>query len=157
MKVISSGIDISVQDLPGRTIGFGVPRSGPMDDLAFSVGNLLVGNPKGTEGLEVVVVPGVGCSFQFFVATVVAVTGKEVEVVLDGHRVITWTKLLLPANGILSLATTSAPESAAGFRAYICVRGGFPNIPPYLGSKSTSMGLGGYQVHSSASQTCYRH
>ena len=30
-------------------------------------------------------------------------------------------------------------------RAYLAVQGGFPEIPTYLGSKATSMGLGGYQ------------
>ena len=28
---------------------------------------------------------------------------------------------------------------------YLAVKGGFPEIPKYLGSKSTSLGLGGYQ------------
>ena len=30
-------------------------------------------------------------------------------------------------------------------RAYLAVQGGFPEIPKYLGSKATSMSLGGYQ------------
>ncbi|PPR04572.1 hypothetical protein CVT24_012025 [Panaeolus cyanescens] len=147
MKVISSGIDISVQDLPGRTIGFGVPRSGPMDDLAFSAANILVGNPKETEGLEIVVVPSVGCSFQFLVDTIIAVTGKELEVLCNGQRVLTWTRLLVRAGETLAL-NVPAGEGGSGFRAYLAIRGGFPNIPSYLGSKSASMGLGGYQGRS---------
>ncbi len=62
----------------------GMPRSGPMDELAFSAGNILVGNPRTTEGIEIIVVPGFGVSLQFFVAAVVSVTGKNVSVKVNG-------------------------------------------------------------------------
>ncbi|KDR71879.1 hypothetical protein GALMADRAFT_74481 [Galerina marginata CBS 339.88] len=146
-KVLSSGIDMTVQDLPGRTIKLGIPRSGPMDDLAFATGNILVGNPKSTEGLEIIVVPGVGCSLQFFVPTIIAVTGKEVTVKIDDVASPMWSSLLVPPHGKVSIDAIPSPDPK-GFRVYLSIRGGFPDIPVYLGSKSTSMGLGGYQGRS---------
>lgn len=53
IDVVSGGAYTQVQDNPGRpTIGRGFPHSGPMDPLAFQIANLLVGNPRGTAGLE---------------------------------------------------------------------------------------------------------
>ena len=40
-------------------------------------------------------------------------------------------------------------KGGKGLRAYLAIRGGFLGIPTYLGSKSTSMALGGYQVNHS--------
>ncbi|KJA16224.1 hypothetical protein HYPSUDRAFT_147969 [Hypholoma sublateritium FD-334 SS-4] len=147
-KVLSSGIEGTIQDLPGRMMRLGMPRSGPMDDLAFSAGNILVGNPRNTEGLEIIVVPGFGFSLQFFVAAVVSVTGKNVAVKVNGLEMPLWSRVMVPANAKFEIQARSLSESATGLRTYICIRGGFPHIPAYLGSKSTSMGLGGYQGRS---------
>lgn len=147
LKVISPGIDCSIQEFPGRTIGLGIPRSGPMDSLAFRAGNILVGNSPTTEGLEIVILPGVDFALKFFVSTVIAVTGREVLVKVDSKVAETWSRVLIPSGGELRVAVDPRnPASSTGFRVYLCVRGGFPNVPSYLGSKSTSMGLGGYQV-----------
>ena len=125
-----------------------MPRSGPMDELAFSAGNILVGNPRTTEGLEIIVVPGFGLSLQFFVAAVVSVTGKNVSVKVNGLEMPLWSRTVVPANAKLELQARSLSDSATGLRTYLCIHGGFPHIPAYLGSKSTSMGLGCYQVSS---------
>ena len=37
---------------PGRRIGLGMPRSGPVDAFAFRMADVLVGNEPGMEGLE---------------------------------------------------------------------------------------------------------
>ncbi|TFK35167.1 allophanate hydrolase subunit 2-domain-containing protein [Crucibulum laeve] len=148
LKILSTGIDSSIQDLPGRTIGLGIPRSGPMDSLAFSAANILVGNSPATEGLEIVVVPGVAFCTQFFVPTVVCVTGKDVLVKVDDQLVEMWSRIRIPAGGKLKLDAKPAGENITGFRVYVAVLGGFPDVPSYLGSKSTSMGLGGYQGRS---------
>ncbi|KAF8152533.1 AHS2-domain-containing protein [Crassisporium funariophilum] len=144
-KVLSPGIESTIQDLPGRTLGLGIPRSGPMDDLAFAAANILVGNPSTTEGLEIAVIAGVGCSFRFYVPAVVAVTGKEVGVKVNGGACPMWSRVIVPQDGELRLEAGLGGEVAGGLRVYVCVRGGFPDVPVYLGSKSTSMGLGGYQ------------
>ena len=139
MDVLSGGIDTTVQDYPGRRIGLGMPRSGPMDSLAHRAANALVGNPGETETLEMVLVGG---RFLFHVPVIVAVTGAPARVTVDGQPVEMWTRLRIPAGAKLSVGTMDG----RGFRVYLAVKGGFPGVPEYLGSKSTSMGLGGYQV-----------
>lgn len=39
----------------------------------------------------------------------------------------------------------ASEDDSGGLRAYLAIFGGLPGIPQYLGSKSTSMGTGGYQ------------
>jgi len=144
-KVISAGLEMSIQDLPGRMIGKGVPRSGPMDPIAFSIGNFLVGNQRETEGLEIIVVPGLPACFRFLSSADIAVTGREVTVSLNEVEVAMWSRLSVPPETMLQI-TASPGGNDGGLRAYLLVRGGFPKIPPYLESKSTSVGIGGYQA-----------
>ncbi|KAH0835743.1 allophanate hydrolase subunit 2-domain-containing protein [Lanmaoa asiatica] len=139
--VVAGGIEATVQDLPGRRIGLGMPRSGPMDVRAFKGANIIAGNHPETESLEIVTLPGVGCKFTFHVPCVVAVTGKSITVKVNRERAPMWARLVVPAEGTLEIGG----EPSNGFRVYLAVRGGFPEVPWYLGSKSTSMGLGGYQ------------
>ncbi|KIJ57609.1 hypothetical protein HYDPIDRAFT_104060 [Hydnomerulius pinastri MD-312] len=113
-----------------------------MDSQAFKAANILAGNPPETEGLEIVVLPGAGCKFTFHVPCVVAITGKSVTVKVNREEVPMWARLIIPAKGSLEI---SGGGGNPGFRVYLAVRGGFPEVPKYLGSKSTSMGLGGYQ------------
>lgn len=142
-------MDMSIQDFPGRSIGLGIPRSGPMDELAFRVGNILVGNHQGTEGIEMVLLPGMPpVRIKFFCSAVVAITGANVEVVTNSELRSSWSRIAISQDTTLSIKALK-PESdknAVGFRVYVCVHGGLPGIPVYLGSKSTSVGLGGYQV-----------
>ena len=47
IDVISAGAYTLIQDLPGRpSVGKGIPHSGPMDPVAFSLANILVGNKR---------------------------------------------------------------------------------------------------------------
>lgn len=47
IDVISPGAYTLVQDLPARpSVGKGIPHSGPMDAVAFSMANMLVGNHR---------------------------------------------------------------------------------------------------------------
>ncbi|KAF8837172.1 hypothetical protein BDN67DRAFT_973345 [Paxillus ammoniavirescens] len=142
LTVTLGGIEATVQDLPGRRIGLGMPRSGPMDFQAFKAANIIAGNSPETEGLEIVTLPGAGCKFMFHVPCVVAITGKSVTVKVNRVEVPMWARLVIPGKGTLEL---NGGGGATGFRVYLAVRGGFPEVPKYLGSKSTSMGLGGYQ------------
>ncbi|KAF7760920.1 hypothetical protein Agabi119p4_10329 [Agaricus bisporus var. burnettii] len=147
MKVMTAGLEMTVQDLPGRLTGKGIPKSGPMDPIAFSVGNVLVGNDRNTEGLEIIVVPGVPARFKFTCGAVVAITGREIQVKLNGKGANAWSRLVVPADGILEISVNTE-RGRGDLRSYLAILGGFPNVPQYLGSKSTSMGLGGYQGRS---------
>ena len=143
--MVSVGLEMSIQDLPGRLIGKGIPRSGPMDSIAFSIGNLLVGNQSETEGLEIIVVPGLPACFRFLSSADIAVTGREVTVSLNEVKVNMWSRLYVPPETTLQI-TASSGGNDGGLRVYLLVGGGFPKIPRYLESKSTSVGVGGYQV-----------
>jgi urea carboxylase len=140
IDVVSGGAYTTIQDLPARRgVGNGVPESGPMDSVSFRTANIIVGNEETTEGLEVTLI---GPSLLFNVPAVVAITGGTVDVTVDGTKVDMYTRVVVPAGKVLKVGSVTK-----GCRSYIAVRGGFPAIPEYLGSKSTTstLSLGGYQ------------
>ncbi|KAJ7698255.1 hypothetical protein B0H17DRAFT_1129781 [Mycena rosella] len=147
MTVLAAAVEMTVQDFPGRTTRLGIPRSGPMDSLAFRAANILVDNPLGAEGLEIIIFAGCPSIFQFHASAVVALTGKDIIVKVAGQDMQMWSRIIVPAGGNLSLSARPG-NSSTGLRTYLAIRGGFPSIPKYLGSKSTSMGLGGFQGRS---------
>ena len=141
VEVISPGAYTLVQDYPGRPhVGHGIPHSGVMDALAFQIGNALVGNPPQTEGLEMTVT---GPELLFNGAAVVALCGAPTTATLDEQRFPMWTRHLVKAGQILKIIKSIG----GGCRSYLTIYGGFPGIPEYFGSKSTSpvINIGGYQ------------
>ncbi|WWD21796.1 urea carboxylase [Kwoniella shandongensis] len=140
VDVISGGAYTTIQDLPARKgVGNGVPESGPMDPISFRLANVLVGNDENAEALEVTLV---GPELLFHAPAIVAITGGVVEATIGGEKVDMYSRLLVPAGKTLKVGTVSA-----GCRTYIAVKGGFPAVPEYLGSKSTTstLKLGGFQ------------
>ncbi|PAU66522.1 urea carboxylase [Pseudomonas sp. PIC25] len=130
-EVLSAGTQTTVQDYPGR-LGYwavGVPPSGPMDDRALRLGNRLLGNPEGAAALEITMS---GPTLRFNTDAVVAVTGAEIPLALEGEPQPMHTALRVPAGTTLALGTLAG----AGARSYLCLRGGL-QVPDYLGSKST--------------------
>lgn len=131
---------------------FGIPKSGPLDTLAPRVANLLVGNDADVEVIEVTLK---GPKVYFWVDAVVAVSGASVKMKVSGkdeegrkeeREVGMWTRLVMRAGETLHMGMIGGGGGEGGYRAYLAVRGGFPEVPSYLGSKSTSLGVGGYQV-----------
>ncbi|UFI44002.1 urea carboxylase [Pseudomonas savastanoi] len=130
-EVLSGGTQTSVQDYPGR-LGYwavGVPPSGPMDSRALRHGNGLLGNAEGCAALEITMS---GPLLRFNTDAVIAVTGAQIPITLDGEPCAMNTALLVRAGSTLALGTIAG----AGVRSYLCVRGGL-DVPDYLGSKST--------------------
>ncbi|WEX00456.1 urea carboxylase [Pseudomonas nitroreducens] len=130
-EVISAGTQTSVQDYPGR-LGYwavGVPPSGPMDDRALRLGNVLLGNPEGAAALEITMS---GPTLRFNTDAVVCVTGAVLPISLDGVAQPMDTSLFIAAGSTLCLGTVSG----TGARSYLSLRGGLL-VPDYLGSKST--------------------
>ncbi|KAJ3754406.1 urea carboxylase [Lentinula raphanica] len=140
--VLSPGLETTVQDLPGRLIGLGIPVSGPMDFIAFQLANILAGNAKEVEALESIVIAGMDLILHFHIKGVIAVTGKQLQVEVNNKACDMWTAIEVPQNAIVKLW---AREATPGLRNYIAIQGGFPQIPKYLGSKATSIQFGGYQ------------
>jgi urea carboxylase len=141
IDVISAGAYTLVQDLEGRpTVAKGIPRSGAMDPIALAVGNLLVGNQRSQEGLEITLS---GPELRFLGSAVVALTGVPIEATLDGDSFPMWTRKHIKAGQTLKIGRTTA----GGCRSYLAVYGGFPSVAEYFGSKSTSpiVAIGGYQ------------
>jgi allophanate hydrolase subunit 2 len=99
IDVVVAGLEISVQDFPGR-IGFwnqGFPPSGPFDSWSFRLANLLVGNPVGAAGLEC---QYVGPTLRFTQLSVIAVTGADMTPTLDGTPVPLWQSVAVkPGQG----------------------------------------------------------
>lgn len=140
IDVISGGAYTTVQDWPARRgVGNGVPESGPLDSVSFRLANILVGNEQGVEGLEITLV---GPELLFHAPAIIAITGGTIEIAINGEAASTNTRLLVPKG-----ATVKLGRVTKGCRSYLAVKGGFPSIPQYLGSKSTTttLKLGGYQ------------
>ncbi|MFO7705025.1 MAG: urea carboxylase, partial [Halopseudomonas sp.] len=130
-EVLSGGTQTTVQDVPGR-LGYwavGVPPSGPMDNLALQLANRLLDNPRAAAGLEITMS---GPTLKFNTDAVVAVTGAEIPLSIDGQPHPMHTCLLIKAGSQLTLGTIAG----AGARSYLALRGGV-QVPDYLGSKST--------------------
>ncbi len=130
-EVLSAGTQTSVQDFPGR-LGYwavGVPPSGPMDSRALRLGNRLLGNDEGAAALEITMS---GPTLRFNTDAVVAVTGAEIPLSIDGVEQPMNTALLIEAGSTLALGTIAG----YGARSYLSIRGGI-QVPDYLGSKST--------------------
>jgi urea carboxylase len=138
IDVLEPGVQSTIQDYPGR-LGYwniGVPPSGPMDALAFRLGNQLVGNAENTAGLELTVS---GPMLKFNRDTVIALTGAAMKAELDGKPLKFWRSHVVKTGNVLRLGGVQD----GGCRAYLSVAGGF-DVPEYLGSKSTfTLGLFG--------------
>ena len=77
IQVTDPGILTTVQD--GGRIGYqqyGVTPSGPMDERAFALANLLTGNPVGTEELEMTFSGG---KYRFDTDAIIALTGADMK------------------------------------------------------------------------------
>lgn len=131
IDVLEPGVQSTVQDYPGR-LGFwdiGVPPSGPMDALAFHLGNRLLDNDDDAAGLELTVS---GPTLRFNSDTVIALTGAAMQAELDGKPLSFWCSHKIKAGSVLRLGAIQG----GGCRSYLAVAGGF-DVPEYLGSKAT--------------------
>ncbi|EGV18245.1 urea carboxylase [Thiocapsa marina] len=131
IDVLAAGTQSTVQDWPGR-LGYwdvGIPPSGPMDDLAFRLGNRMLGNPSDAAGLELTVT---GPTLRFNRDARVCLTGAEMAAQIDGRPVPWWRPVAVRAGEVLRLGAMVG----SGARAYLTVCGGL-QVPTYLGSRAT--------------------
>ncbi|CAK7914125.1 urea amidolyase [[Candida] anglica] len=138
-EILSPGAYTTVQDYPGRK-GYwhiGVPPSGCMDEYSFRLANRIVGNDKKAPGLEITLT---GPKILFHHDAIIAVTGGEVPVDVNGEKVNQWKPIHVKSGDKLTVGKLSS-----GCRAYLAIRGGI-DVTEYLGSRSTfALGnLGGY-------------
>ena len=129
LVVVEPGLLTTVQDLgrPGYQ-RVGIPPSGPMDRGAFVLANRLVGNADGAAGLELTLK---GPRLEVRRRTVLAVTGAEMGLTLNGREAPAWTAVLVQPGDVLAFRMAQT-----GCRAYLALAGGL-DLPPALGSRAT--------------------
>ncbi len=139
-EVLDGGMETTVQDYFGWEgyLGFGIPRSGPMDKRSFKLGNQLVGNDENAAGLEI---QFTGPKLRFFDQTAIAITGANNHPQINQKSVPLWTVLQVQPGDILSFG-----HASVGSRSYIAFAGGI-DVPPVMGSRATlkHAGLGGFE------------
>ncbi|MEJ0007018.1 MAG: hypothetical protein WDM77_11790 [Steroidobacteraceae bacterium] len=131
VRVLTGGLATTVQDYPGR-LGLwhvGVPPSGPMDSLAFRLGNRLLENEETAAGLEIT---AVGPTLAFDLATTVCLVGADCGAVLDDAPVQLYRATTVAPGQTLRFAKLRGP----GIRAYLLFKGGL-RVPKYLDSRAT--------------------
>ena len=136
IEVIATGAQVTVQDL-GR-VGFaawGVGPGGAADRGSLRLANRLVGNVEGAAAFEILLGGG---EFRFASAALVAVTGANPPVLIDGVVGRSDGPQWVPPGSVVQLL---AP--AQRLRCYLAVRGGLATAP-ILGSRSVDerSGLG---------------
>jgi len=128
-RVLQPGLLTTIQDL-GR-YGYesqGVPTSGAMDEFAFRVANILLGNEENAPALEITVI---GPTLEVLEDTAVAITGADLPIEVNGRRRMVWSSFPVKKGDILSLGPVTS-----GCRAYLAVCGGF-SAEFIMGSAST--------------------
>lgn len=147
LEVIRPGVLTTVQDIgrPGY-LADGIPPSGAFDTAALKLANLLVGNDPGdylltgddpgAAGLELTLR---GPTLRALRDTVIAVTGADMPVTVNGEAAPNWAAVPVRAGDEIV-----AGSARAGLRGYLAVAGGI-DVPLVLGSRATNVraGLGG--------------
>ncbi|WP_311775194.1 biotin-dependent carboxyltransferase family protein [Alkalihalobacillus sp. TS-13] len=129
--MIEPGFIATIQD--GGRNGYyhlGVPPCGAADKLSFQIGNLLLGNPPFSAGLEITLA---GPTVVFEKSTVITVTGAPANVTLNGKQMAMWEVFKVKKGDALSISYST---EAIGVFTYMCVSGGI-TVPEILGSRST--------------------
>lgn len=130
MIIVSKpGMLTTVQD-SGRVgyQAYGMPVAGVMDNYAYRIANLLVGNDCNRAVLEMTMLGG---TFQFTEDTWVAICGGDMQATLNGEKVPNWSRIFIPSGSELAFG-----YSKTGCRSYLAVVGGIA-VPEVLGSSST--------------------
>ncbi|WP_435119676.1 biotin-dependent carboxyltransferase family protein [Amycolatopsis thermoflava] len=140
LEIIDPGLQTTVQDYPGRRgrQALGFFPSGPVDPLGLQVANVLVGNRPGAAALEIPL-----GRFQAVIlrAGLIAITGPDAGVTLNGEPVPLWEAVSVAEGDVLSCAVIRG----AGYRRYLAVSGGIA-VDEAFGSRSTLLvaGIGGH-------------
>jgi antagonist of KipI len=131
LRVFEPGLLTTVQDL-GRphAIAGGVPPGGAMDRFAHQAANLLAGNDVNEATIECTLS---GPRLLLEARCLVAVTGADLDLKVDGAPAPMWTGIVLEPGAELAFG-----RRQQGARAYIAVAGGF-EADRWLGSRSTSL------------------
>jgi len=135
LRIIEPGIMNTIQDA-GRWgyQAFGVPVSGAMDGFSLRVANRLVRNGDDEAAIEIH--SALACETDR--AHLVALTGAEALITIDGRAMPMWTSVFVRAHSRIEI------QPRAWGWCYLGIHGGIA-VPRVMGSKSTYLrgGLGG--------------
>jgi biotin-dependent carboxylase-like uncharacterized protein len=109
-----------------------------MDNYAFRIGNLLVGNKETAASLEITLF---GCQLRMLRDTTIAVTGADLAAVINSNPVPRWQSIPVRYGDIISF-----PRLKNGCRAYLAITGGI-NVPRVMSSAATytRANIGGFE------------
>jgi antagonist of KipI len=129
ITILKPGLLTTIQDL-GR-FGFqkyGVITSGAMDQIAFRIANLLVGNQENQAGLEITLI---GPTLKFETDLLISICGADFAPTINGDTVRLYRPTFVKEGSILDFGMAHN-----GARAYLAVAGGF-DVPIVMNSSST--------------------
>jgi len=129
LKVLQSGLFTTIQDEGRKGVAhLGHCNSGALDLYAYKwCQNLLVNTQA--NALEVMV----GLKLEVTKPTIIAITGADLGLEINGDYKEPWQSYTIKAGDILHFS-----KRITGQRAYLAVKGGF-DVPHYLGSFSTTI------------------
>ncbi len=140
LRVVNPGALATLQDR-GRTgyQRFGVPQSGAMDMLTFTIACMLVGNGTDEAAIEFTLMGG---SYTLETGQCRAAVAGAFAVTLNGAAIPSYRAFDLSAGDLLRIGAGTMSHGSA--RGYLAVAGGF-DVAPVLGSRSTHVrsGIGG--------------
>ncbi len=129
IEIIEEGLHTTIQD-QGR-LGFqsyGFPVSGPMDEFAARMANILVGNDTVEAVIEM---SFIGPTIKFHQNAIIAITGGNMSANLNEQPVPLVQPIQVKKDDILQFRTVKT----GGF-GYMAIKGGI-HLPEILGSRST--------------------
>jgi biotin-dependent carboxylase-like uncharacterized protein len=128
IEIVETGLATSIQDQgrPGY-YNVGLPPSGALDLFSAAAANVLVGNDPNEAVIESTYM---GPKLQFMEDTVIAVTGADIPIELNGQLIANWESIEVKSSDVLTFGILEQ-----GARMYIAVAGGI-TVPKVLGSRS---------------------
>lgn len=131
IHVVKPGMFTTIQDKGRKGYQkYGVLTSGGMDPLSLRIANILTGNQENEAVLEITLM-GPGPVFTSQKDQLVAVTGADVEIDIDGEQAPLWKPLFIRAGSTITFGPCKR-----GCRSYLAAAGGF-DVEPVMQSKST--------------------
>lgn len=137
LEVLQPGLLTTVQDLGRRGYErLGMPVAGAMDAFALRAANVLVDNPPGAAGLEIM---AAGTALRANADCLIAVTGADLGLRVNGKLLPNWGTAFVRRGWRIEFSAWRG-----GCRAYLAVAGGIAT-PLVMGSRATYLrgGVGG--------------
>jgi biotin-dependent carboxylase-like uncharacterized protein len=118
MKIIDKPIYCIVQDKGNfHHTHLGISVSGVMDEFAYNIANMLLGNKADTNILEI---NFANISFKIQKDTTIAITGAKCEFYINGILKNSWQTYHLKKDDLIKIG-----KFISGLRVYLSVKGGF--------------------------------